>query len=291
MEMRTRFMSLSAGVSVLSLALLLCLCSPGRGACARGDKGVRSVIMEQPVQVTIESLRHGEDSLLPVAVYVRYKKQGFVFRNELMESDIDQAATVEKRCTEWKEPYLFVYSTCGGGNAWRCDGFQLFKMSGERIAYLGEIASIGSDDPKPAFDGKYFRMVYDRLEGNALTSHAGAPSFFLMIVDEDGKLKANLDATWSVNAAEYERNRQAIAEAKAKGAEMKTREREFEATPLILFNAALAKYCGKKAELSQIMQTAKRDLAGDQYSLLVKELRRVKPGEILPPFKKVKPVK
>jgi hypothetical protein len=111
----------------------------------------------------------------------------------------------------WKGPYLFVRSECGGGNAFRCDKDYVFKLSGNRLIKIGEIAvwenmpgrekSIG-----PGYQHGYFRDIWNNLEENDLTSHAEGPCIKMLLQVRDDKFVMNKDQTWKFNLHQYRAN-------------------------------------------------------------------------------------
>jgi hypothetical protein len=104
----------------------------------------------------------------------------------------------------WKNRYLFVRESCGGGNAWRCNVEHIFRVSGDRLVELGVIfAHPESRDAGSGYGEGYFRDVYNTLEMNSITSHAAAPGFWVWLKEKNGRLVADLGRTWQENAAGY----------------------------------------------------------------------------------------
>ncbi len=174
-----------------------------------------TIMIDDLLEVTGELRSDAERSFFPITIHVKYNKKGFVIESEFMGvPSFKEAVSQQKAFTFWRKPYLFLYMACGGSNSWRCEGYQLFSLKESQLAYLGEIdiKSGKESKPEPAFDGKHFFQVYDKLESNSLTSHSDSPDFLLALVDDNNKLKADLKQTWSVNSVEYERNWSTISE-------------------------------------------------------------------------------
>ncbi len=163
----------------------------------------------------------------------------------------------------WKGPYLFVRSECGGGNAFRCDKDYVFKLSGNRLIKIGEIAvwenmpgrekSIG-----PGYQHGYFRDIWNNLEENDLTSHAEGPSIKMLLQVRDDKFVMNKDQTWKFNLHQYRANEIELRRhAKRNAKSAKSSLELFDLNSQLLFNAALARLTNHKQEYQKTLDLAK----------------------------------
>jgi hypothetical protein len=163
----------------------------------------------------------------------------------------DEAIGRQRVLTGWKDGYLFVRDSCGGGNALRCDKEQVFmlvadKPGQDRLVYAGAVAADEDcDSPGCTFDDGVFSDVFDGLEGNAFMSHADAPAPLLGLREQGGRLLAGLDLTWEMNQERYSAGLRCML------ADAEQRECDESITPLraLLFNSVLARYVKNAAAL------------------------------------------
>ena len=193
--------------------------------------------------------------------------------------DQDEAISVLKRVTGWKEGYLFVREDCGGGNAWRCDLDHVFAIRQGRLNHLGEVAAgMPWDSLVGKYKDGYFTDIYNKFEINDLTSHAHAPGMTLFLQEKGGHLQVNLEYTCL-------QNREVFMEDAAKIAGNRGKEfadensRAVYLIPPILSNAVYAKYCRRGTELSHIMRVAKSVLTKHELQKFLAILAQVVPGE------------
>jgi hypothetical protein len=157
----------------------------------------------------------------------------------------------QRTLTGWKDGYLFVRDSCVGGNAWRCDRDHVFtliagKKGKDELVYVGAVAS-GEDcnEPGCALEDGVFTDIYDGLEANALTSHADAPALIIGVNERGGRFVVDPDLTWDMNQERYTAGLRCLANQTSKPCT----ERVTPKTAL-LFNALLARYTGRRDELS-----------------------------------------
>ena len=164
----------------------------------------------------------------------------------------EEAIERQRAVTGWKEGYLFVRDSCGGGNAWRCDRDHVFtlvtdKKGRDELVYVGAVASgEDCDEPGCALEDGVFTDLYDGLEANALTSHADAPAPIIIGLSEQaGRFVADLDLTWDMNQERYTAGLRCLANA----TNHPCTDRLTPKTAL-LFNALLAQYTGRRDEVA-----------------------------------------
>jgi len=262
------------------LTALLCALT----ARAAGAQDV--TLLSQPVSVTARSESQPGDPAryFPFTLTVSRGGQAFAFKTLIVAvADQEDAIEVLRRTIGWKDRYLFVREECGGGNTWRCDVDQVFAFRGDRLVHLGEqIGGSRSQGPGALFRNGYFVDMYDRLETNALTTHAGAPSFAIYMKDTNERLTVDLDRTWKEGRAGYERNRKELARI-GSNRSMDSPGRSETQTSLLLDNAALARYCLKNEPLEQTMREAQRLIAPERLATLQSIVRQISPGELPAP--------
>ena len=163
------------------------------------------------------------------------------------EAAIERQRTV----TGWKEGYLFVRDSCGGGSAWRCDRDHVFKLvtgkkGGDELVYVGAVAS-GEDcnEPGCALEDGVFTDIFDGLEANALTSHADAPALIIGLSEQAGRFVVGLDLTWDMNQERYTAGLRCLAAQAGKPCTERVTPKN-----ALLFNALLAQYTGRSDALA-----------------------------------------
>ncbi|HPS94267.1 MAG TPA: hypothetical protein PK600_07385, partial [Deltaproteobacteria bacterium] len=61
-------------------------------------------------------------------LWVRYKDDLFRLATSILAAGtIPEAIRQQKKYTGWKGPYVFVRTSCGGGNRWRCTREEVFR--------------------------------------------------------------------------------------------------------------------------------------------------------------------
>ena len=183
-----------------------------------------------------------------------------------------------RRTIGWRDDYLFVRTECGGGNAWKCVSESVFRLRDDHLVGLGTLlAQYEPEELGSCWHGGRFSDIDADFEGNELTSHAGAPWLSLSLREQEGRLVADVDSTWSLNAHEFAwRDSVAHEHSKPPG--------EHESWELVLSprlgNAVLAKYCGRTRQLAAILAEARRVLPGDIMDDFKDLLEEVEPGAL-----------
>jgi hypothetical protein len=108
-------------------------------------------------------------------------------------SDDREALSQLKAGVGWKNRYLFVRESCGGGNAWRCSVDHIFRVSGDRLVELGVIFTHPeSRDAGSGYGEGYFRDVYNKLESTSESLCrllGGKPAEWAEVVERTGRME------------------------------------------------------------------------------------------------------
>jgi hypothetical protein len=161
--------------------------------------------------------------------------------------------------------YLLVPASCGGGNASKCRGTQVFKVEG-KLSHLGYLTGRWDGQKPVVYDGSWFYDTGDQLEINDLLSHAESPRYNVAYRDKNG-LRFDAAKTWELNAEQY-------AAARAGNG-----------PPALLFRAGLAKLCGHEAELKAALKEAKAALPPQAWPRFQRSLKKIGAGQSRPnPF-------
>jgi uncharacterized protein YciU (UPF0263 family) len=185
---------------------------------------------------------------------------------------INEVITKLKSSIVWKDNYLLVPVSCGGGNAARCEIMQIFMVLNDHLVHVGE-AGVGTDDD---YSKGKFHDIYDKLEMNDLTCHADAPLFTIILYERNGSMAVQLAETWDTNLEMYKRNRlflDSIATLRNPLSIDNTAK-----LPPLLFNSVLSKYCQKQNEMDHCHSLAKILLDSELIAKLDSNLSLVVPG-------------
>ena len=226
------------------------------------------VLLEKPVRVTARPVHCGPvycEAQLTVSAGSRRVHVG----TTLLAKSWSQALPSIRERVRWKDDYLFVGTDCGGGNAWCCYAERVFALDHGELIDFGHVCPRESHFAGSSYNGTRFLDRYDVLEGNALTAHADAPEFPVIRVRQGDALVTDVDATWEMNRQMFESVARSLA---------KARRGQFGLRRHVLFNAALAKYCGRQSELRETMAHARRLLTREERSRLADALEEVREG-------------
>jgi hypothetical protein len=262
--------------------MLLCACqlacrSPG--ATVILDRPVRVVAYAEPTRPPATPIR---------AFRLRIGRGADCFEARTLIHDPgptrgENAITVLRRSIGWKDGFLFVRQECGGGNMWRCNVEDVFELRRGRLVPLGALAARAPAGIGTCREHGRFLDVYDDLEINPVTSHAGAPAFQIVARAQDGRLVVDPAETWDLDLGGF-RSRQALAEALKRPAPEDPRtdaEGRWEGvvSPR-LANAALARYCDRAEELNATLREAEAVLPPPVLARFRKALEVVEPGRL-----------
>jgi hypothetical protein len=187
----------------------------------------------------------------------------------------DKAIEEIRKGVGWKGGYLFVPSSCGIGTAWKCHTEVAFAVRQGNLVKLGYLRG-GLHPWRPGPGGSYvngfFYDVFDWLEINPFTGHAGAPFFFKVLKENDGVVLADLDQTWGYNMGDYKKAFDDIDNHITKyGGDFEESDRVVYS---LLLCAALAKYCDRQPEFDLAMRQAKYLLSDKEFRVFEDVIQR-----------------
>jgi len=188
--------------------------------------------------------------------------------------NISEVIDTLQKSIKWKGKYFLVPTSCGGGNSWRCEEMHIFIINDNHLQKIGEATIDTRDD---CINGK-FHIIYDKFEGNNLTSHASAPAFTIFMHEVDGKLIANLSETWAQNQDNYKQYQMELDSLES-DSNVKAIDLEGRVRPLFN-NMILSKYCQRQDEFNKLNLIANRILNQDIKTILDSTLTIVIPGEL-----------
>jgi hypothetical protein len=241
----------------------------------------KHIIMRDRVDVeaTIDSEGNNYPASKPIFdVTINISRRKDSYKCESIYVDCDTKDDVLHRLKEtivWKGKYLLVPTSCGGGNAWRCDIMQVFMVSNDHLIRVGE-ATIDADKEEHE-DGK-FHDIYDKLEVNDLTCHADAPGFGIVMYEIDGKMVVNLKETWEENQEMYKEN-QSLLDSIARDSNGVSVD-DLTKLPPLLDNSVLSKYCQRQDDLNRCGLLASLLLDHALKAKLDSTISLVIPGEL-----------
>ena len=157
-----------------------------------------------------------------------------------------------KQTTGWKGRYLFVRSSCGGGNIYRCNVDHIFKRINNELHQLATVGVLAgkvetTDIIGPSFKNGIFLDVETSMETNDFTSHSNAPFIVLGLKDRGTRLSLDRERTWYLNREECIKNINAANDALSKNDLV---YRRYTAEGL-LHNLAVAKLTDRKQDYNQ----------------------------------------
>lgn len=249
----------------------LWLAALARDACAAGaEKPVE--LLRRPLKVTATPRASEGPDLYSLDVSVDDGVDRFRFTTNVRANTLARAIETQRALTRWTGSYLLARFERGGGNASRGSLDLVFRLRGGKLLYLGEVEA-------DSYQGGTFKDTYDKFENNELTSTAGAPTFAILLEEKGGRLRANLERTWQENRASFRENEAEIRALLARKA-LLSGPRLIDFTESVLFNAVLAKYCRRQAELRELLQAAPAGLDREDLNLFNEIIAGVIPGEL-----------
>jgi hypothetical protein len=174
---------------------------------------------------------------------------------------------------QWKAPYLFVHSSCGGGRSLNCEGEAVFKLIDGVATRLGDVIGDGPD----VFAHGQFVDVYDKLEGKSGDIEP-TPNFVLVLDDDNGRLVVNAYATWQRNDSLWNKANQQLA-APLMG-KLGIGSEHPHLNSALISGAALARYCNQDAELQVLLDKASKSLSADELRVVTDVISKVIPSEL-----------
>jgi len=245
-----------------------------RHRAARSAPAPTVVVLDSIARVTARPRSRPGEFPVVFDLRVTHASERWAFTTAVLEDSLPRALGVLRRTTGWKDGYLFVRSDCGTGALWKCRSEVVFALRGRRLVALATLPARG-DAVGTSLRDSVFRDLHADFEANALTTHAGAPGFAVLLRDAGGRLVADTALTWAWNARKFERN-DSLARATAR---FDSTDWDRAVTPRFE-NALLAKYCGRTAELAATVREARRTLPPAVFALFDAELARLEPGAL-----------
>jgi hypothetical protein len=205
-----------------------------------------------------------------------------VMTTAIRSSSVDEAVKIARAATVWRAPYLFVHLDRGVGN--RPDGRReaVFEVLNGKLLSLGQLIDLG--EGVNSYHGRHFvdYWVPDAAQ-QLLLCRDCAPVMRIQLVDRDGHLEVQRSVTWSANQDSWLANAQVIAHppADASGDPQDSADSEFAARlsyfQAVVKNAMLAKYCGKTADLLDLLNLTAPHLNPEQRQDLRDSLAMLAP--------------
>jgi len=257
-------------------AVPMALRTPARARRAAGRRAPAPavVLLDSIARVTARPRSRAGEFPQVFDVRVTRGADRYAFTTAVLEDSLPRALAALRRTTGWKRGYLFVRGDCGTGGLWKCRSEVVFLPRGSRLVALATLPARG-DTVGTSLRDTLFRDLHADFEANALTTHAGAPGFTVLLRDAGGRLRADTALTWAWNARKFERN-DSLARATAA---FDSTDWDAAVTPRFE-NALLAKYCGRAAELAAVVGEARRVLPPAVFALLESELAKLEPGAL-----------
>lgn len=255
---------------------ILAICFALASVCTHGIAAEFTILADK---VKVTATQEGVPNDFMFALTVAHGDQRFTLSTALTIGVRNQqdAIMAMKKTMGWKGDYLFIREECGGGNIWRCNLNHVFALREGRLIYIGEVAGEERIAPCPSFKDGYFIDVYDKLECNDLTCHARAPAIRLIMKEKRGRFHVVLQRTWQANLQQFLENMAEIREMLANAHEEPPELSGI--ADLLLFNAALAKYCKRHKEFDQIIRMAQAG-SSEKGKQILQILAEVVPGEL-----------
>lgn len=238
------------------------------------------VILDHIVKVTAKVTEANGPSPFDLDLFVRYKNDKFELETSIIAvENIAEAIEQQRKNTGWKGSYLFVRTSCGGGNRWRCSREEIFRIIDGHLIHVGSAFARYDDITGSSFKNGRFLDIYNNFEMNDLTGHAGAPAIWLALYEKGGRFKVDINGTRRKNKSEFKRNRVCIHSSIS--AKKKVREKDRAHTiEAILHTAILSKYCNKPEYLKEIYEAALTVMDKEQYQIFLEIMSQVVPGEL-----------
>lgn len=202
-------------------------------------------------------------------ITVHGDSQDQIMTTAIRASSLDEAVKMTRAATVWRSPYLFVHLDRGLGT--RADGRReaVFEVLNGKLLSLGQLIDLG--EGTGGYHGRHFvdYWVPDATQQSSLC-HDCAPLMRIQLVDKDGHLEVQRSVTWSANQENWLANAQILAHPPGEetpeaqvpdGGEFNARLSYFQA---VVKNAMLAKYCGKTAELLDLLNSTAPHLNAEQ---------------------------
>ncbi|MDM8543248.1 hypothetical protein QUF90_19405 [Desulfococcaceae bacterium HSG9] len=183
--------------------------------------------------------------------------------------------------TGWKGPYLFVRQSSGIRSCWRCTVEIVFRIKDGHLIYIGNVY-VRHDEPfGSSYSNGKFLDIYNKFEINSLTSHAAAPSPWLVLYESKGKLEVDINRTWEKNQPRFKKNQALIQSSLTETKQLvkKVNWTHSETENGLIFNAVLSTYCNKTKFTDELLRSAEILMDKDREKIFREIILQVIPGE------------
>jgi len=269
-----RLRNLLRSTTVLLAGGLACLLSAS--ACGAAEASVPQSWSLRAGPIKTEARLLHEDPAGPqisgqyvFTITVHGEAEDQVMTTAIRGSSLDEAVRIARAGTVWRSPYLFVHLDRGIGN--RPDGRReaVFELLNGKLLSLGQLIDLG--DGVNNYHGRHFvdYWVPDSAQQLNLCRDC-APVLRIQLVDRDGHLEVQRSVTWSANQNSWQANAQLIAHPPTDAASpaQDSSDGDFAARlgyfQAVVKNAMLAKYCGKTADLLDLLSLSAPHLNAEQ---------------------------
>jgi hypothetical protein len=232
----------------LKLLLLLCLAVNAQAA---------PLFQAQGITVTARLNKAMDGDFGEYLVQVDLAGQSWCFQSSQVGDPQQQEKALA--AVRLQDGYAFVPDSCGGGNAAKCEGYQVFRL-GNHPAYLGNLTGAWNGSDVAVLEHGRFYDTGDQLEINDLTNHAESPRYQTVYTDHQG-LRFEPALTWAANQA-YSTG--------------------IPGPPGLLYRAGLAKLCARSAEWRKALAEARKALSPLQWGQFQSSLKAVSLGQAQP---------
>jgi len=214
-----------------------------------------------PLKVLLTETHSMDERYAQYRLEVTDGKRRLCFSSSAMGSPRERRANFNQVINQ--DGYLFVPTSCGGGNASKCQGYQAFATT-PKLRWLGNLTGrrTEQDQNVVVYDKGIFYDTGDQLEINDLLSHAASPRYVVAYTAGAQSLVFDPARTWAENARAY-------GEAQ-------------DDPPGLLMRAGLAKLCGRSKELTALNAKAKSLFNPGQFKAYQNSLKQVALGASRP---------
>ena len=238
------------------------------------------LVLENNVTIRAKADRSYAGPPFELVLSISYNDDKYTLTTSLIAvENLGDALEEQKQLTGWKGRYLFVRTSCGGGSAWDCHLEEIFALRNGRLIHVGNTIVSHDGELGSSFLDGYFVDIYDKLEMNDLTGHAGAPEIVLILQENNGHFCADIQRTWERNISVFEENQLLIRSAISSKSEMPEVERN-RTIEALLFNTTLARYCNKSDQVEALFRADEKVLNKEQCQVFFETISEVVAGEI-----------
>jgi len=244
------------------------------------------VLARYPVR--IEAVASADDYYWECSIVLRYRNSEETVRTTISRWEGERISRralhkAIQSLVRSRSGYIFVRENNGGGNAWRADVDHVFTRYKGWLIHLGTLSAHIANTPGDQFHDGLFEDVYDRLEFNDHTCHAGAPRFTLMIEDKGAQFVVNVPLTWAAAQTTYREQRQILKDGAQQIWKEPTLEEDEANREAALFCLGLTSYCSQDEAYASDHELVLK-IFGNRTDEFDDEVNQITPGELSPVF-------